>query len=129
MASHQFGIPKEVIEAIRLRDGYCAYCGKKMLFPYDRTNARDSATIEHLNFDGPLYWKDGLVAEDIVICCGSCNSSRGIKRLEDWFASAYCLERGISAESVSEAVRNYLKRKAAEPRAWERRKDKGEGRK
>lgn len=113
MPDNKFGIPKEVIEAIRVRDVNCAYCGKEMLFPYDRKRATGSATIEHLNFDGPFYWKDGLLPEDIVICCGSCNSSRGIKRLEDWFASAYCVKNAICIESVSEAVRDYLKRKAA----------------
>jgi hypothetical protein len=56
---------------------------------------KDKATIEHLNRKGPFYWDDGLKVEDLVICCGSRNSSRGTKKLSDWFNSKYCVERGI----------------------------------
>lgn len=83
-----------------------------MIDPYERARARDSVTIEHLNCEGPFYWgEEGFFAKDIVICCGSCNSSRGKKTLPDWFASSYCVERGINIETVAEAVREYLFRK------------------
>lgn len=76
--------------------------------PCTGTNRRDWATIEHLNFAGPFYWKDGLQAEEIVICCGSCNSSRGVKKLPDWFSSPYCIERNITAATVAAPVKKYL---------------------
>jgi len=82
-------------------------------YPGVRGCPKDKATIEHLNFDGPLYWGGGLDADDIVICCGSCNSSRGTKALEVWFRSTYCIARNINAETVAAPVKAYLKRRAA----------------
>jgi len=68
----------------------------------------DQATIEHLNFDGPFYTRDGLRKEDLVICCRSCNSSRGTRRLLDWFTSDYCVTRNINEDTVAESVKKYL---------------------
>ena len=81
-----------------------------MIYPYTSDNHRDCATIEHLNFDGPFYWKDGIQIEDVVICCGSCNSSRGIKKLLDWFKTKYCIDRDINEKTVANPVKNYLNR-------------------
>lgn len=111
MARNKFGIPEKILAPIRERDRNCVYCGKVMISPYDRRNPKDSLTIEHFNWDGPFYWKDGLDAEDIAMCCLSCNSSRGIKLLDEWFRSKYCTERGITAETVAEPVRKYLSRR------------------
>jgi hypothetical protein len=84
--TNQFGIPDGELQKIIQRDKKCVYCHKKMIFPYDVNRRKDSATIEHLNYDGPFYWgDDGFFIDDIVYCCGSCNSSRGIKKLHDWF--------------------------------------------
>jgi len=52
---NKFGIPKEKLKILQERSKFCAYCGKKLIFPYDTKNRRDSATIEHLNFNGPFY--------------------------------------------------------------------------
>lgn len=108
--SNKFKIPDTVLQKLSARDGECVYCHKKMIFPYDINNRKDSATIEHLNFDGPFYWDTGLEAKDIVICCGSCNSSRGNKKLKDWFKTQYCIHRKINEDTVAEPVRDYLKR-------------------
>jgi len=81
-----------------------------MISPYTNKNHGDSATIEHLNFDGPFYWKDNLQIQDIVICCGSCNSSRGAKKLPNWFQSEYCLEKNINENTVTDPVKEYLNR-------------------
>ena len=110
MGKNKFNIPEDILTFIRERDRSCAYCRKGMVFPYDRTKAIDSATIEHLNRDGPFYWEDGLSAEDIVICCGACNSSRGAKLLTEWFGSRYCVERTINSSTVAEPVQTYLLR-------------------
>jgi len=83
-----------------------------MIFHYDCSNRRDSSTIEHLNFDGPFHWSDGLQADDIVICCGSCNSSHGLKKLAEWFKTQYCIEKNINAETVAEPVKSYLGRRS-----------------
>jgi hypothetical protein len=108
--ANKFGISARDESEIRVRDKDCVYCHKPMkVFAELPKGARqDLATIEHLNFDGPFYVKDGLRKEDIVICCCPCNSSRGTLRLRDWFNSTYCKERKINIGTVAEPVRVYL---------------------
>ena len=114
MAKKNFGIPDKVLAELIARDVACVYCHKIMIYPYIAKNSKNSATIEHLNFDGPYHWSNGLQVEDIVICCGSCNPSRGTKTLPDWFKSRYCIERNISEHTVAEPVRSYLQRQKRE---------------
>jgi hypothetical protein len=109
--SNKFGIPDDELQKIRTRDKLCIYCHKEMIFPFNSSKRKDCATIEHLNFDGPFYWGEGLQTEDIVICCGSCNSSRGIKKLSDWFRTKYCFSRNINENTVADPVKAYLNRK------------------
>jgi hypothetical protein len=119
MENNKFKIPAEVVERIRERDRVCTYCRREMVFPFERGKYWESATIEHLNREVPFYWKEnenGLHEEDIVICCGACNSSRGQKLLEDWFGSKYCIVRKITPETVSPAFSDYLERKKKEAR-------------
>jgi 5-methylcytosine-specific restriction endonuclease McrA len=107
--SNQFGTPDDIERKLRERDELCVYCGRKMkVYPLLREGIRDRATIEHFNWDGPCYWKDGLKEEDLAICCNSCNSSRGVKTLPDWFKSAYCTSRDINETTVAEPVKRYL---------------------
>ncbi len=112
MANNSFGIPEKVLSEIRARDMSCVYCHKTMIYPYLAQQSVDSATIEHLNCDGPFYWggDDGLQAHDIVICCGACNSSRGAKTLAEWFQTRYCIDRNINENTVAAPVRSYLQR-------------------
>lgn len=106
--ANNFGIPTEEMRRIVTRDKKCAYCSKVLIYPYDSMNRRDSATIEHLDFDGPFYWRDGLEAKNIVMACGSCNSSRGQKTLRSWLESEYCAKRSITIDTVSPAVAVYI---------------------
>lgn len=69
-----------------------------------RGTPADKATIEHLSNDGPFNEKS-----NIAICCGSCNASRGVKELFDWFKTAYCVERNINEETVAEPVKEYIR--------------------
>ena len=94
---------------IRARDKNCVYCHKAMIYPCVGDKQSDWATIEHLSPDPPYYCKDGMEVSNIVICCGSCNSSRGVKKLSDWFKTSYCVERNINEISVAEPVRESLK--------------------
>lgn len=64
-----------------------------------------------MKFNGPFYWKNGLQIEDIVICWGSCNSSRGVKKLSDWFRTKYCITNNINENTVADPVKKYLNRK------------------
>jgi len=108
--SNKYGIPEEELNKIRARDKRCVYCHKEMLKHHNKKNQGDSPTIEHLNSDPPFYWKDGLKIEDVAICCGSCNSSRGIKKLSDWFTVKFCKDRKINGDTVAGPVKEYLKR-------------------
>jgi len=108
--SNKFGIPEKELLKIRVRDKKCVYCHKKLIYPFVKDRQGECATIEHLNFDGPFYWKDGLKIRDIVICCGSCNSSRGVKKLPDWFKTKYCVLRNINENTVADPVKEYLNR-------------------
>lgn len=110
MAKKNFGIPDEALAELAARDVACVYCRKTMIYPYSVNDRKNSATIEHLNFEAPFHLSDGLKMEDIVMCCGSCNSSRGAKPLPEWFESRYCMERTISEDTVAEPVKNYLDR-------------------
>jgi hypothetical protein len=112
MARNKFGIPERVRSELRSRDKDCVYCRKALIYPYVAKSSTDCATIEHLNFDGPFYWSDGLRPEDIAICCGSCNSSRGVRTLTDWFRMPYCIEKSINANTVAAPVRSFLERQA-----------------
>ena len=112
--SNKFGIPEEELQKVQKRDQNCVYCHKKMIYPYSSKNMRDSATIEHLNFNGPFYWKEGLEMQDIVMCCGSCNASRGKKDLLTWFKSKHCIIKNINETTVSKVIQDYLKRKSKE---------------
>jgi|SRR5882724_13357265 len=110
MAKNRFGIPENVLSEIIARDKACVYCRKTMIHPYLAKNSADCATIEHLNCDGPFYWREDLKAHDIALCCGSCNSSRGVKKLTDWFKTQYCIDKNINANTVAAPVRSYLQR-------------------
>jgi hypothetical protein len=89
------------------------YCEK----PFSRQARKDWPTIEHLSEKPPFYWNDGLKEEGLVICCWSCNSSRGNRTLRDWFQSSYCLERinPINESTVAAAVRDFLRSVRSNP--------------
>ncbi|MDO8512412.1 MAG: hypothetical protein Q7S57_04010 [bacterium] len=101
--ANKYGIPDHELEKIRQRDKMCVYCHKKMVFPCVGDKQRNWATIEHLNILPP--WNN---AKTVVICCGSCNSSRGQKILRDWFDSDYCKEKNINEKTVAQPVRDFL---------------------
>ncbi len=107
--SNQFGIPNDIEQKLWNRDKLCVYCGRKMKeYPILVRGMKDRATIEHFNWDEPFYWKDGLKEGDVAICCNSCNSSRGVKTLPDWFKSPYCISRKINEKTVAAPVKRYL---------------------
>ena len=119
--SNHFKIPDEVELEIREQYKSCAYCGKEMIFPWRGDNRRDSATIEHLSEKRPFYWGElyrgrKLSKEGLVICCGSCNSSRGRKKLRKWFKKPYCKNPGgerrriIDENSVAKSVKEYIRK-------------------
>ena len=108
--SNKFGIPEEIEQRIRCKDKVCVYCLKTMIYPCTGNKQRDWATIEHFREKGPFYWKEGLKEEDLAICCGSCNSSRGKNKIRDWFKTMYCLNKKINEKTVEQAVKEYIKK-------------------
>lgn len=81
-----------------------------MIYPCIGDKQRDWATVEHFREEGPFYWSDGLKEEDLSICCGSCNSSRGKKKLLDWFKAPYCIEWSINENTVAKPVKEYIRK-------------------
>jgi len=106
--ANKFGIPNNELLKIHARDKKCVYCHKLMINPFDSSNYSDSATIEHLSPFKPFYWNEGMKIENIAICCGSCNSSRGSMRVLDWFKTKYCTTRNINANTVADPVKKFL---------------------
>lgn len=103
MITNRHGLSEEELAAIRERDRDCVYCHVTMR-PYSSDGPRTAwATIEH--FNGPPYDD----ATQVAYCCAACNSSRGARTHEEWFATAYCRERGIDASTVAKPVRDYLR--------------------
>ena len=99
---NQYGISEEDEKEIRARDKACVYCHISMK-QYPHTRSAAGATIEHFNNGGPFDKK-----YNVGMCCRRCNSSKGTKRLLAWFKSDYCKEQNINAETVAEAVKEYL---------------------
>ncbi len=112
--ANRFGIPIDIENEIRERDTDCVYCRRQMKSYHQVKGTRgDQATIEHFNLDGPFYWSHGLEKEDLAICCRGCNSSRGMKKLLEWFETPYCVERNINENTVANPVKKYIRRKYA----------------
>ncbi len=99
--ANRWGIPKEVEELVRQRDLKCVYCG--VLFVNSVTNFKTRPTWEHIvndiRINGP---------NNIALCCGSCNASKGTKQLDDWLKTKYCMTKGITIENVSSVVKQHL---------------------
>src|SRR5262249_47335872 len=109
--ANRFGIPREVERRLRRKFTVCAYCRREMQeYAGVRGCPSDKGTIENRTRSGPFYWSDGLQEEELVLCCGGCNSSRGRKLLAAWFGSRYCREKGICATTVADEVRVCSKR-------------------
>jgi len=102
---NKYGLQEKELRKIRERDKNCVYCHKKIFNPNKAIKYCDWATIEHLNNLPP--WNN---ISTIAFCCGRCNSSRGNKNLLDWFKSLYCIKNNINYNTVSEVVRDYIRK-------------------
>lgn len=94
-------IPNDRAHRVIDRDKKCVYCGVKMSLRKERLPQK--ATWEHIDNN------DKNVSENnIALCCLGCNSSKGKKKLWDWFK-----EKGISTKAVAGIVRNYVQKHAS----------------
>jgi HNH endonuclease len=89
-------LEKEIIE----RDRQCVYCGN--LFG-SGSGKGSFSSWEHIINDAQI-----VTRENIVLCCRSCNSSKGSKVLTTWLESDYCKRREISSDSVADIVKYAL---------------------
>lgn len=99
--ANRWGIPREVEIIVLDRDKSCVYCGVE--FNNLNQTRRTKKTWEHIINDIKLNSSD-----NIALCCGSCNASKGSKNLEDWLKSRYCISKNITCESVAPIIRKYL---------------------
>lgn len=101
--ANRWGIPNEIEIIVLNRDLNCIYCGTT--FTDKDQNKKTRKTWEHIINDIRINDSD-----NIALCCGSCNASKGNKKLKDWLKSKYCLTKNIDKESVSPVVRKHLER-------------------
>ena len=99
--ANRWGISKVVEEIVIARDKRCVYCQSE--FDKTRKKRKTRSTWEHIINDINLNKED-----NIALCCGSCNASKGSKLLEDWLQSKYCLNNKITKETVSVVVKNHI---------------------
>ena len=101
--ANNWNIPTSLELEIRERDTNCVYCGVK--FTPFKVSRKAAASWEHIINDAKI-----ITRENIVLCCCSCNASKGQKQLSLWLQSKYCKEHNITPETVApiikEAIRN-----------------------
>ena len=91
---NNYNIPVQIESRLHELYKNCVYCGK--------TFTKD-ATIEHIDND-----VGNISLKNIVLCCRSCNSSKGNKNLKDWLNSEYCSINNISYNTVADVIKNCL---------------------
>lgn len=99
--ANRWGIPKEVEEYVLKRDQKCVYCG--IIFDNYTKSRKQSRTWEHIINDIRINGTD-----NIAICCGSCNASKGNKVLQEWLKGKYCISKSITKETVANVVKKHL---------------------
>ena len=92
--ANQWGIPKEVEEAVLKRDLHCVYCGCE--FGSERAKMR---SWEHIINDVNI-----ATLENIALCCIGCNASKGQKLLTEWLASPRAKLRGVTEATLAPVV-------------------------
>jgi hypothetical protein len=99
--ANRWRIPNEIEKIVLDRDFNCVYCGIKFIYndPCRRTKRTWEHIINDINING---------SDNIALCCGSCNSSKGNKKLEDWLNSKYCFSKNINIETVAAIVKKHL---------------------
>jgi hypothetical protein len=103
---NRWNIPEDLERQVLQRDTHCVYCRNELKRPPHPRGACGS--WEHIDNED---W-DPPTPGNIARCCGTCNTSKGTRRLLDWFNSDYCKKNNINEETVSPFVRNWLKARA-----------------
>lgn len=98
---NNWNIPNWLEKEVRNRDKNCIYC--HIEFNSSKKTKKSVATWEYIVNDAKI-----INRENIARCCFSCNSSKGTKKLSDWFESDYCKKRGITKNTIAEVARKAL---------------------
>ncbi len=99
--ANRWGIPKDVEKFVRKRDVSCVYCG--ISFNNSVFTNKTRPTWEHIINDIRINGVD-----NIALCCGSCNASKGTKILSDWLRGKYCVTKHITKDNVAMVVKAHL---------------------
>lgn len=100
--ANNWNIPNWLEEEVRERDTNCVYC--RVVFTPFLVSRKTAVSWEHIINDATI-----ITRENIVLCCGSCNASKGQKKLSVWLQSEYCLNRGINLETVAPIIKQAIK--------------------
>lgn len=101
--ANRWGIPRHVEESVKQRDLNCVYCG--VSFTNSVFTHKTRPTWEHIINDIKINSVD-----NIALCCGSCNASKGSKLLIDWLNGKYCMTKNIKKDNVATVVKDHLTR-------------------
>ena len=96
--ANNWNIPDWLENEVRKRDRACVYCGIE--FTPAKVSKKSAASWEHIINDAKI-----ITRENIVLCCCGCNASKGQKQLSMWLQSNYCKDRGITADSVAQIIK------------------------
>lgn len=97
---NKWNIPDWLEKEVISRDTRCVYCS----IEFGACGTRKSkASWEHITNDERI-----ITRENIALCCVSCNASKDAKLLANWINSAYCKNKNITSQSVSEVVKRAL---------------------
>ena len=96
--ANNWNIPDWLENEVRKRDRACVYCGIE--FTPAEVSKKSAASWEHIINDAKI-----ITRENIVLCCCGCNASKGQKQLSIWLQSNYCKDRGITADSVAQIIK------------------------
>jgi len=99
--ANKWGIPIEVENLVLSRDKACVYCG--VTFTKNDNSRKTKQSWEHIVNDIRING-----ADNITLCCMSCNASKGAKLLEIWLESKYCKNKGITKETVASIVKEAI---------------------
>ncbi|MCG5511892.1 HNH endonuclease [Ectothiorhodospira shaposhnikovii] len=101
--ANNWNIPDWLEKVVRERDTVCVYCGSE--FTSVKVSRKSAASWEHIINDASI-----VTSENIALCCCGCNASKGQKPLSAWLKSKYCLDRGITPQTVAPIIKRAIKR-------------------
>ena len=98
-------LPKRL--AIYYRDSFdCVWC--RGVFPLDELGY--GLTLDHVNPDR------GHTPDNLVTCCGPCNSSKKALTLDEWYAKL--VDQGVNTRRLKERIRRLTRKPLNMDAGW-----------